>query len=162
MDKKPAARCNKSRKRSHQDEDEPSTVTKLVQCLGREELERLVSSSVVNNVTLTVEDLTKALPEGQQWKAKRKSKAKIGQGQSRIGTGSFDCVDDSVMQNILGYLPLQDRVVCCTKVCKPWKSYKNLAGLWDDLTAFRPLSKQNTKTCKSVGGKIACAAFCRF
>ena len=151
-DKKPAARCNESRKRSRDDEDpfsEPSAVTKLIQCLPREELEHLISSSVEKEMPLTVGDLIKSLPEGQQWKAKRKSKAKIGEGQSRVGTGSFDCVDDAVMCNIFGYLPLQDRIVCCTKVCKPWKNYKNLAGLWDDLTAFRPRSKQNAVTCKS-------------
>lgn len=144
MDKKPAAR-----KRSHQDEDEPSAVTKLVQCLPREDLEHLISSSVVNKVPLTVEDLTKALPEGQKWKAKRRSKAEIGEGQSRVGTGLFDSVDDFIMQNILGYLHLQDRVVCCSKICKAWKTYKNLTGLWDDLTAFGPRSKQDKATCKS-------------
>ena len=156
-DKNPDVSSSKGRKRSHDEgvDGNASFVTNIVQCLARTDLECLITSSVVNQAPITVSDLTNALPESQQWKTKPKRKvAKICKGPSRVGTGSFDPVDDDLMVKIMGYLPLQDRIICSSKVCKAWTTFKSSADLWVDLTQFRPLAKGKTdmtfltKNCK--------------
>jgi hypothetical protein len=114
----------------------------LLQCLPRTQLENLVFHSIQTSTALSVDDLQQNLPSDLQWKGKviadKKSSVKqqIAKGPSRVGTGSFDAVNDECMRLILFFLPLQERIPCISRVCKAWREYKNLPGLWENLTMW--------------------------
>lgn len=137
---------------------DPMALSQLIHCISREKLEGLLSSSILSNKALTVQDVQNALPENMKWKAKNviqiKSKSKsnnnnngkekitIAKGQSRVGTGLFDTINDDVMKMIFMNLPLEDRMICVTRVCRPWMDFKTqefYQDLWADLTQFRDL-----------------------
>ena len=127
-----------------------SVTRQLLQCLPRALLENLICRSIQTSAALSIHDIQTALPSDLQWKARaittstsRNSSATKNRqvvvttkGPSRVGTGFFDAVDDENMRLVLLFLPLQERIPCVTRVCKAWREFKHLPGLWDDLTQW--------------------------
>ena len=59
----------------------------------------------------------------------------ISSGPSRINTGAFDRIDDSVMGVILSGLSFTERVLAVTSVCKAWIEFKDtMPFLWTSLS----------------------------
>jgi len=130
-----------------------SVTRQLLQCLPRALLENLICHSIQTSAALSIHDIQTALPSDLQWKAraittstssssssssatKNKQVIVTTKGPSRVGTGFFDAVDDENMRLVLLFLPLQERIPCVTRVCKAWREFKHLPGLWDDLTQW--------------------------
>mgnify|MGYP006386365757 CR=1 FL=1 len=144
--KKPAAVRGKKRKTVCNDASKAANVAerremeKLIQSLSRASLERMVVDSFLQNVPVNLDILERAQPP--------KPKPSAQKPQARVDTGAFDLVDNSVLQHILEFLPLQDRLVCASSVCKVWRLElrTQLPELWHDLTVFRPPGSDN-KCC---------------
>ena len=59
----------------------------------------------------------------------------ITSGPSRIETGAFDCIYDSIMGVILSGLSFTERVLAVTSVCKVWIEFKHtMPFLWTSLS----------------------------
>lgn len=59
----------------------------------------------------------------------------ISSGPSRMNTGAFDCIDDSIMGVILSGLSFPERVQAVTSVCKAWMEFKDtMPFLWTSLS----------------------------
>ena len=161
--KKPAAPRGKKRKKKSNDQalgDEASAPTaeladaraaveveKLIQSLSRASLERLVADSLQQNAPVTLDILQRAQPRQQP------AAVLEAPPQARVHTGAFDAIDThTVLRQILGFLPLQDRIVCASAVCKPWRQAfrSSMPGLWDDLTLLRPTPKNCECCCQSI------------
>ena len=140
--KKPAATRGKKRKKeehnaySSQADLAARQVEPQLHSLSRASLEVLVANSIRQNAPVTLELLQRAQPPKQP---------KAAPPQSRIGTGAFDLLDHSIVEQILGYLPLQDRIICATSVCQAWRQdiRTEMPALWNDLTQFRPTAKKH-------------------
>lgn len=98
--------------------DKNQQITKLLHCISRGHLESIIATSIQTSTAVTVENLQLALPIEMQWMAKASAAASssntqvVKPGPSRIGTGLFDDLDDSILGKILLSLPLQERVLC--------------------------------------------------
>lgn len=54
--------------------------------------------------------------------------------EERVDTGSFDNIDANIMGIIFAYLDVRDCITCVTSVCKAWRNFKTLPGLFVDLS----------------------------
>lgn len=72
----------------------------------------------------------------------------ISSGPSRMNTGAFDCIDDSIMGVILSGLSFTERVQAVTSVCKAWIEFKDsMPFLWTSLSwkVFNPDGRRKNR-----------------
>ena len=120
-------------------EDNAKLVTSLIQSLPRSNLEALLYSAVQSSVSISLEMIKDANPcESKVKTLIMKSKGEkfdIISGPSRMNTGAFDCIDDSIMGGILSGLSFTERVQAVTSVCKAWIEFKDsMPFLWTSLS----------------------------
>ena len=120
-------------------EDNAKLVTSLIQSLPRSNLEALLYSAVQSSISISLEMIKDANPcESKVKTLIMKSKGEkfdIISGPSRMNTGAFDCIDDSIMGGILSGLSFTERVQAVTSVCKAWIEFKDsMPFLWTSLS----------------------------
>lgn len=120
----------KARTKSKSDEE----LEKLVKWLSREQLEGFVMNSVKSG-SLSVKNLWSSVPERAIIEIRKTSApVKVSAGQDRVGTGSFNELDASIVREIFSYCGLLDKITCVTSVCRAWRGYKSIPGLFTDLS----------------------------
>lgn len=129
MPPKKKARKQKSTSSNGTTEEE---LGKLVKWLSREQLEAFVINAVTDGA-IDDSELWNSVPERAVIEI-RKPSAPVSKGNDRVGTGSFNLVDQSLMREIFSYCGLLDKIACVTCVCKAWRGYKTIPGLFTDLS----------------------------
>ena len=110
----------------------PSTAT-LVARLSRHDLELLLVQSV-DGGAVALDRVLALLPESKQGGAVPRA-GPVAAGAARTGTGFFDEISDDVLiPMILARLPSKDRFTCAQTVCKSWRSLRDAAELWRELS----------------------------
>lgn len=104
----------------------------LVKWLSREQLEAFVMNAVRDGA-IPDSDLWNSVPERAVIEI-RKPSAPVAKGSDRVGTGLFDMLDQSIMQQVFSYCGLHTKITCVTSVCKAWRGYKTIPGLFTDLS----------------------------
>lgn len=108
--------------------------------LSRDQLEGFVLSAVRSG-SLPAANLWNSVPQRAVAEI-RKTEAPIRIGNERVGTGSFDSLDQSIMRQIFSYCGLRGKITCVTRVCKAWRAYKEIPGLFTDLSEKLAVSRR--------------------
>ena len=124
------------KKKAKRDEE----LEKLLKWLSRDQLERFVMNAVRNG-SLPVADLWNSVPERAVAEI-RKTDAPVSVGNTRVGTGIFDVFDENIMREIFSYCGLLSSITCVTAVCKAWRGYKTIPGLFVDLSEYLATSSK--------------------
>lgn len=132
-----APRKKKARSQSNAIATTDEELGKLVKWLTREQLETFVLNAV-HEGALSDSDLWKSVPEHAEI---RKPNISVSEGSDRMGTGVFDMLDQSVMREIFSYCGLLTKIACVSSICKAWRGYKNIPGLFTDLSEHLVASK---------------------
>jgi hypothetical protein len=104
---------------------------KLVARLSRADLEHLVVHSL-DSGALPRSTVLSCLPESLQ--SATVQATVVSGGNSRTGTGLFDCIDDDILvPQILMRLSSVERFKCVISVCKAWRTLRGRTELWREI-----------------------------